>query len=392
MRFFLRLVPLFAGWMAACDIPPSFVEASDIDDAMVRGHFKTVCKGLEMKDDEVRRYATMKLLEVKDPISAECICTHLADKNKGWDAAVAAGLKGTKRDDLAKCFADLVDRPDLPRREAAVVALANIPAPAARAELARIAAERPSGGAAADQGARAPGAGGESAVRVRAVTAIGGDPKNEALLLKLLSDPDPAVRAAAAEGLSFKDEQAIAALGKAARDDQDGVVRGTALVALKKAGVPEADKLLCAAMMDDPSAEVRKRAIAAFRGTKRSEAIACLRKRAFTYEEDAGVRDELLAVLKSSPSDDAAKVLCDAIPFWMRSYLKKDIADKVPGTQIIKAQNDRDWQHSYECVERAYRHQAGYSCYARMTVALWFRELGGGSFVPTCPGYSTLPK
>ena len=47
--------------LAGCEITPSYVESVDIDDAMARNHFKTVCKGLEMKDDDTRRYATTKL-------------------------------------------------------------------------------------------------------------------------------------------------------------------------------------------------------------------------------------------------------------------------------------------------------------------------------------------
>ena len=143
----------------------------------------------------------------------------------------------------------------------------------------------------------------------------------------------------------------------------------------------------CKAMMDDPSPEVRTAAVGAFKGTRRNSAVECLRKRAFTLEEDPGVRDKLLAVLKSSPNDNAALVLCDAIPFWMRSYVIEDIPGKVPGAKIVKTQNDRDWERSYECFERAYRNSSGYSCFARMHVAAWFREVGGKPFVPECPGY-----
>ena len=97
--------------------------------------------------------------------------------------------------------------------------------------------------------------------------------------------------------------------------------------------------------------------------------------------------DELLKVLKSSPSDKAAMTLCDAIPFWMRTYVVKDIPEKTPGTGIIKAQNDRDWDRTYECLDKALRQSSGYSCYARMYVAGWFKIVGGSAFVPKCPGY-----
>ena len=87
----------------------------------------------------------------------------------------------------------------------------------------------------------------------------------------------------------------------------------------------------------------------------------------------------------SSPHDDSAQILCDAIPFWLKSYVVEDLPEKIPGTDIIKVQNDRDWERSYECVQKAYRARGGYSCYAKMYVGYWFNELGGTGSVPACP-------
>jgi hypothetical protein len=112
-----------------------------------------------------------------------------------------------------------------------------------------------------------------------------------------------------------------------------------------------------------------------------------LRERAFTVEEDSGVREKLLDVLGSSPSKDAANVLCEAIPFWAKNYLKTGMPDKVPGTDIIRAQNTRDFERSFECVQKAVRSSSGYSCYARAYTGFWLRELGGTASVPRCPGY-----
>ncbi len=61
--------------------------------------------------------------------------------------------------------------------------------------------------------------------------------------------------------------------------------------------------------------------------------------------------------------------------------------DKVPGTDIIRAQNTRDFEKSFECVQRAVRSSSGYSCYARAYTGHWLRELGGTAHVPRCPGY-----
>ncbi|MEC8422935.1 MAG: HEAT repeat domain-containing protein, partial [Myxococcota bacterium] len=230
--------------------------------------------------------------------------------------------------------------------------------------------------------------GADAASRNAAIAAIGGDPQHTDTLLGILSgDADASVRAAAAKGLhGIKEEKVVSALRGALDADADGTVRGEALLGLKKAGAEGTDALICAAMKEDESAEVRKRAISAYRGTKRKEAIACLRDRALTLEEDPAVRSTLLSVLKSSPKKAAKKVLCDAIPFWVRSYMKEELPPKVAGADIIKAQNDRDWDNSYDCIGKAYR-AGGYSCFGRLYVGHWFREVGGSAYLPNCPGY-----
>jgi len=371
LRALLAALP----FLIACEITPNFVESNDIDDAFARGKYKTVCKGLEMKKEDTRRYATEKLKSIDDPISAECVCTWISAPNNerhDWDAAIAEGLKGTDRDDLAGCFTELVANPALRKRTEAVTALANLPARVARDTLIAVAAEAET----------------DSETRVRALGSVAGDVKyTEAFLTLLRSDPDPAIRTAAADALAGnKDDAVLTEMRRVAAEDADGAVRGAALIALKKGGAEGIDELLCTAMMKDDSPEVRRRAIGAYRGTKRAEAIACLRKRALAVEEDSGVRSQLLAVLKSSPSDDAAKVLCDAIPFWMRNYVKEALPEKIPGTNIVRTQNDRDWDNSYKCLQNAYRRSAGYSCYARHHVGGWFRRVGGTAHVPRCPG------
>jgi hypothetical protein len=365
-----RIPALLLALLMGCDLTPNFVEASDIDDALIRNRYKTVCKGLEMKDESIRRYATTKLIEVTDPIAQECICTHIVHETKGWDKAIAEGLRNTRRDEIAGCFADLVKDPALPKRVEAIKVLRYIPAEAARAVMADIAASP-----------------GDPEVRVAALEAIGGDKTQRDILVTLLTDTSVEVRRAAAHGLTgIKDKDTKAALRTAATEDADGAVRGEALIALKKANARGIDDMLCTAMLNDESPEVRRRAITAYKGTKRDGPLACLRKKAFSKEEDGGVREQLLTVLKSSPSDKAAKILCDAIPHFMRAYVIEEIPDKIPGTDIVKAQNDRDWENSYSCVGRAYR-SGGYSCFAKMYLAQWFRDLGGTSYVPNCPGY-----
>jgi len=370
---FLSILPLLFT-LIGCDFTPSYVDGSDINDALALNRFKTVCKGLEMEDDEIRRYATESLINVDDPIAQECICANVAHPTKMWDPAIAAGLKGTERDELVQCFADLVLQPALPKRLEAVTALALIPAKSAREASATIAAEAST----------------DVEIRVRAVGSISGNPDYEEVLVGLLkNDKEPTVRAAAAKGLSpFKKSKTTKeALAASLDSDEEGVVRAAALVSLKKTGVRNADELVCKAMMEDPAEEVRTAAVGTYQGTKRSNAVKCLRDRTLTFEESASVRMRLLEVLKSSPHKDVPDILCDAIPFWMRSYVKEDIPEKVPGTMIVEAQNDRDWENSFDCLKRAYRNSSGYSCFAKMHVALWFREVGGNTYVPNCPGY-----
>lgn len=371
MRALLLLIPTLL--LAACEMAPRYVEGKDIDDAMAYERYKTVCVGLKMKDDDVRRYATEKLETVSDPAAATCICENISGQG-GWDPAIAEGLSGSKRDDLVGCLAKLVEDPALPKRVEAVVALGRTDAPITKTSLGRIASTP-----------------GDNAVRVQAIKALGGDPAWREALMGMLGESDPALRAAAAEALSTlasKDAAVLDALIKAATTDSDGSVRAAALAAARHSG-PSSDGLACTAMMDDPSPDVRRAAIASFRGTKSKDAAACLRKRALTKEEDPGVRDAMLSTLKSSPIDESAAVLCDAIPFWLRNYVDKELPEKIPGTEIVKAQNDRDWERSYECVGKALKAGGGYSCYAKMHLGLWYRELGGSAYVPPCPGYES---
>jgi len=366
MRALLLLV------LSACDMTPNYVSTKNIDGAATSGEWNVVCKGLEMKEDRTREYATERLVRSGAPLAKDCICAHIQGKG-GWDKHIANGLQRSRSDAIVGCFAELVAKPDLPDRMEAIAALSMTNAPVATKTLTAIATNT----------------GEEAQLRARAIMSIGGLDASKDILLELLTtDTDPAVRAAAASGLSGMQARPVfKALVQAATEDQEGDVRAAALTAAKKSGASSANTMICEAMMNDSSPAVREAAVGAFQGTGRDSAIACLRKRAFTIEENPAVRDRLLEVLKSSPNDNAALILCDAIPFWMRSYVKDEIPDKLPGTEIVKAQNDRDHKRSYKCLERAYKKSSGYSCYARMHVGLWFRTFGGKTRVPKCPGY-----
>jgi hypothetical protein len=372
----LALVWVGAALLAGCDIPPNYVDKADLDNAFGQSRLKTLCRGMEMTDDDTRESATKLLRKVEgnDAFVKECLCGHIKLETGKWDKSVGKGMDGEKRDELVACFLDVLNDPALPNRAEAIPQVAKMPAPSAKKALADLAV----------------GTSAKPEDRVMAIKALKGFKEYEAQMLGLMADPEGSIRAAAATALSgSKDPAVVAAMVKAYSDDRDGAVRANALASLKAADVPEADAMLCKAMMDDPAPEVRANAIASFKGTKKDAVIECLRKKAMKEETDATVRTALLNTLKSSPHEGSAKILCDAIPFWMRTYVKEDIPDKIPGTDIITAQNDRDFEKSYACLQKAYASSGGYSCYAKMYVGWWFRQVGGSGYVPKCPGYES---
>ena len=360
--------------VVACDFTPATVENSDIDNAVAMKRLNVVCKGLQMKDDDVRRYAAQRLEEFTEAEAHDCLCEAAIDEKNGrWDEAIMAGLKGTDRDDLVECFLPALDEPRNERRLELVVALDKIPAAASRDRLKSIALD-----VAEESEARK--------VAIRTLRGAQGEVLDQ-LLDMLADDEDPVVRAAVAEILKGqKDPEVADALVEAATSDAEGTVRGRALLTLRQMGHPRSDAMACQAMMEDEDPEVRRQAVLSYRGVKREGPMKCLRKRMLTLEEDTGVRLALLDMMSRAPAEGVKPILCDAIPFWVRSYVTLAHPDTVPGTDIITAQNDRDSENSYECVRKAYGKRGGYTCKGKQYVAAWFRVLGGNSHIPICPG------
>ncbi len=365
----LALLPL----LSACNLfERSWVERVEVDQAMAKGDYKTVCIGLRMKDDaELRTYTAQQLAPIPEPVVEECICEALQVDEKGkWDKAVAEGLRGAERDENVRCLVDLAKKADLVERDKAIGVLARVKAPSARATLLEI--------------AKAPG---DAAIRKQAILAFVGDKTQKDTLVGLMADADKDARAAAAAalgGIAASDPSVVPDLVRVATTDAEGAVRGAALLAARQSKSKESAELACKMLLEDAAPEVRLAALNGFRGTREAEDLACLRKRMLMAEDDPAVRQAMLDVVKASPSDESGKILCDAIPFWLKTYLGKGLPDQVPGTDIIRAQNDRDWEQSFACLQKAQK-GSGYSCYAKQYLGTWVRELGGNAGVPKCP-------
>ncbi len=364
-----RLLPLCL--LASCVLAPTRVQEADIDQGLALGAYNVVCKGLEMEEDHIRSYATTKFHAVQDPEALECVCAHIY-RDGQWDLAVAQGLKASKRDDMVTCLADVLDDPGLDREVELVAALKNTGA--------RIVPDRLYAYA---RRAKDPKA------RALAVSALIGTTEQERisfLLDSLANDAAPQVRSAAAQALSGQEgEQIQAALRRALAEDSDGAVRLQTLQMLNRARVEDRDELICSAIMDDPAPEVRITALGMYKGTKREPALACLKKRAFTPEEDGEVREKLLEILQSSMADEAAGILCDLVPYFLEHYAADDIIYKIPGMLVMEAQNERDWRSSLACAQKANAQRARYDCYGKQYIAHWVNELGGKAWPPPCP-------
>lgn len=365
------LVPLL--WLAGCEqlFTPGWVERPQVDQAMAKGDYRVACVGLKMvKDDELRTYTAQQLAPVPDPVADDCICEAVKGKDGKWDEAVAEGLRGAERDEAVHCLADLAATEGLVDRDKAISILGRTKAPVARKTLLDIA-----------RGSS------DATARALAVRAFAGDSTQKDALLTLLADKDTAVRASAATalgGLAATDPAVESALVDRASSDPEGDVRAAALLAARQSKNKTSSELACKLLNSDPAPAVRQAALQGFRGTRDPAELACMRKRMMSEEEDSGVRTTMLEVVKSSPSDESGKILCEAIPFWLKTYMQKGLPDQLPGTDIIRAQNDRDWEASYACLQKALR-GSGYSCYARQYLGTWMRELGGSAGVPKCP-------
>jgi hypothetical protein len=229
----------------------------------------------------------------------------------------------------------------------------------------------------------------DKAVRLAAWAAFRGvkDPATLDLLVTRLGSTTDAEERAAIVGALYGQAKAEATLRKVLAEDTDPATRAAALTSLQALDLSDRSALLCAGVRDaEPS--VRARAVAALRATRNPEQLACLRERMLVPEPDADVRVALLDAVGASPAPEAAKALCDAAPLWVATFVTaKEVA---PSDDILKAQNDRDHENTYECATAALR-QPGLSCWAKSYAAGHVVAMGGRASIPRCEPQGASP-
>ena len=360
-------MPVFL-FLAACfSLTPSFVSKGDIDKAIGTRDETVLCVGLTMKEPATRSYAAEKIVTI-DKIGTNCLCDHLTFDG-GWDAATLEGLRKAKDDSRAGCAADLLDNPALADRAGLAKALLDVRVPAVRSRLVTAATTDA-----------------DPAVQAAALPILTGtkDTAEVALLVGgLATHPTDwvlsAVRTLAGQAA------AAPALRDLARTHAEPTVRAAALDAFRQAHTEDFGTTACAAMLGDADAGVRSAAIAMAKSSRDPTVLGCLRRRAMTVEADPAVRRVLLQTLAKTAAPEAAAILCDVAPFWVRTYVKDVPVVEQSPEDILWYQNDRDFEQSYACAEKAVR-AGGYSCWGGAYVGARFREFGGKTSYPRCPG------
>lgn len=358
-----------------CEMPPRFVEeSSEVDAFLLRSAYPSACVGLEAQNADVREHTARRLAEYEHVrVANECLCKGLYDAETGAIGESALrGVASSRRDDLAECVLPALSdsRVTGEGRVSVVRGLGGMEARAAYGALAELVKTDP-----------------EPVIRAEAAKALNPSAKAVKVLVAALATDDAAsVRTAAAMGLAGrKNADAEAALRTALAKDPDGSTRAAAAAALGERPSAENTGAMCTALMNDDDEGVRASVVRAWEGTRRKRVLDCLDDRMGKLEESGPVRSAILETLVSSSSKQAADMLCNNMSSWVRMYIRDKVYLEVPGSDIVKAQNDRDYERSFECVRKALR-KGGYSCYGKNYLGHWMREFGGSASTPLCPG------
>ena len=314
-------------------------------------------------------------MSISNTAAAACICQNLQDEQGLLRAGVAKGLNGATSDTVVECFSKALDSSKIGDGARAVDLFAQLDSPKVQTRLSKLSL---------DTKASAP-------IRARSLQTVGIEEEYIDVALEVSADKDEVVQAAAISvlGEHTKNKDARRKILQNLSNSK-ALVRAASLKALKKHIPTKADEALCEAMLNDTDATVRKAAIDALYEVRRPEPIRCLRQKAFKLEEDEDVRDSLIKTLGSAlgpGKKPAYKVLCDAMPFWLKSYIKDDVVDNLKGVGIVREHNRVDPANSPTCVKKAFQARSGYSCYAKMHIALWHNlTTGKDKKTALCPG------
>jgi hypothetical protein len=366
---------MFWSFLFACiDTTPTEVTKADITQAFIKKNVSTICVGLTMDDPNIQSFATEKIRALGGAEATSCLCTNIVDSDGMLREGVAIGMHGESSNDRAECFSKVLTKPNIGMPIKAIQLFSKLEAPIVQTRLAKIAEDKSI----------------NAKQRAAALEIVALSEEYIDAALALSADPEPLVMAAAIKvmGEHTRSKEARRTIAQNLANENPEV-RAAAIFAFKRHVPTKADSALCKAMLNDPEAMVRTAAVKALFKIRRPEGVRCLRELAMKEEPDAAVRDALIKTLGSALGDakkPAYQALCDAIPFWLKTYVKDDVIDKLEGVHIVKEHNRVDWENSPKCVERAFKASSGYSCYAKMHIALW-RNLTSGQDkkTPLCP-------
>jgi hypothetical protein len=143
------------------------------------------------------------------------------------------------------------------------------------------------------------------------------------------------------------------------------------------------DAALCGALSEDADPGVCAAAASLMKGTRDPEQLACLGAR-LAVETDPQADAAVLDALESSGAPEAADALCKGIAPWVKAHVTDQVPEDAAG--ILRAQNDRDPDHSYDCAATAMKQAGGFTCHGREYVATFYKDVGGKVGVPDCDG------
>lgn len=369
-------------WMLGllgCEVVPRHVESEiEVDTFLAKQAYASVCVALRNRDNPgLRTYAASQLVKYASERDANtCLCETIYDREKHRvDAAVAKGVAKSRRTDLAECLIPALTDPLVEERPMVVALLADLDADVGYRAL----EELTSSGEGADiREAATRGLLHASGAQIRLTELV-------------LEDEAPGVRKAAAEALAGRqDPRVVQTIRQVLQTEKETEVRAAALRALVTSDAEGSLDVVCKTLHEDDNAIMRVGAAKAFRKTKERRAVDCLKKRLADGEDNPAVRTEIMEALASSPTTRAKNALCSLIAPMMKLYVKDVIAEETAGVDIVKYQNNVDWERSYACVERALQ-TPGLSCYAKNHLGKWMNDLGGKAPRPLCEGMKRLP-